>query len=169
MADTKISALTQATVVNGSDEFGANQGGSSVAISVDQLRGGATTPSIISVGSSFSATNAPTATLPGTHTTDDILVLILQSENQADHAPPTGYARIGPQNGIGTAGAAGSTKLHVFWKRDGGSEAAPTILDTGDHTMGIMLAVRGCTTSGDPFRYLGDKWKFTASTTGTEI
>lgn len=123
-------------------------------------------PWINSVGSSFSSTAAPTATLPGTVGENDILVLVLQSSQQ-DIATPAGYTQLGPQNGIGPATTAGSTRLGIFWKRATSSESAPTIADSGDHTFGVMFAVRGCAVSGDPFRMLGQAWKFTGSTTGT--
>ena len=124
-------------------------------------------PLIISVGSSFSGTGVPTATFPGTHGLNDILVLVLQQSNEANVTAPTGYKQLGPQNGIGAAATAGSTKMSVFWKRDNGSESVPTIPDTGDHTFGFMFAVRGCVTTGDPFRFLGNGFKFTASTSAT--
>jgi hypothetical protein len=124
------------------------------------------TPSVISVGAEFTGTGVPTATLPGTHALNDILVLALQSSNE-DLATPTGYTRLSPENGIGASVTAGSTRLGIFWKRDGGSESAPTLADSGDHTYGFMFAVRGCPTSGDPFHFIANNWKFTASTTGT--
>jgi len=167
MADTKISALTAATQVDPTDEIPINQGGVSKRATAAILRRSkGTLPTINSVGSAFSSTGAPTATLPGTVAADDILVLVLQSSQQA-LATPAGYAQLGPQNGIGPAAAAGSTRLGIFWKRAGSSESAPTIADSGDHTYGVMFAVRGCPTTGDPFRMLGQAWKFTASTTGT--
>lgn len=124
-------------------------------------------PTIVSVGSSFTSTAAPTATLPGTHAANDILLLILQTGNDSAITAPAGYTYLGPQNGIGAAATAGSTKLAIFWKRDGGGEVAPTIPDTGDHTFGIMLAVRGCVTMGDPIHFLDNSWEFTASTAAT--
>lgn len=123
-------------------------------------------PTIVSVGSAFGSTGVPTATLPGTYQENDILVLVLQSSSQSI-ATPTGYTPLGPQNGIGNAAAAGSTRMAAFWKRATSSESAPTIADSGDHTYGVMFAVRGCRQNGDPFRMLGQAWKFTASTTGT--
>lgn len=128
---------------------------------------GPTPPVVISVGAEFTSTGAPTATFPATHGLNDILVLILQSSNEADVTAPTNYNRLGPQNGIGAAASAGSTKSHIFWKRDTGSESVPTIPDTGEHTYGVMLAIRGCPTTGDPFHFLGNAFKTTASTTGT--
>lgn len=124
-------------------------------------------PTVVSVGSAFSGTGVPTATFPGTHALNDILVLVLQQSNQANVTAPAGYKQIGAQNGIGAAAAAGSTKLSVFWKRDNGAESVPTIPDTGDHTYGVMFAVRGCPTTGDPFRLIGTGWKFTTSTAGS--
>lgn len=167
MADTKISALTAATQVDPTDEFAINQAGVSKKATAAVLRkSSGTLPTINSVGAAFSSTAAPTATLPGTVAADDVLVLVLQSSQQSI-ATPAGYAQLGPQNGIGPAAAAGSTRLGIFWKRAGSSESAPTIADSGDHTYGFMFAVRGCPTTGDPFRMLGQAWKFTASTTGT--
>ena len=132
------------------------------------LLGTPSAPSVVSVGSSFSSTTVPTATLPGTHAANDILLLILQSSNDSNIAV-AGYTQLGPQNAIGAASTAGTTKLSIFWRRDGGSEVAPTIPDSGDHTFGVMMAIRGCPTTGDPFHFLGNNWKFTASTTGTSI
>ena len=168
MSDTKISALTAVTTPVGTDEFPVAQSGTTKKMTLAQIRSSLpTVPTIVSVGAAFSGTGVPTATLPGTHTTDDILVLVLQSSNQSNITPPAGYTQLGPQNGIGAAASAGSTKLSIFWKRDGGSEVAPTIPDTGDHTYGVMFAVRGCPTGFDPFACLGQAFKFTASTTGT--
>lgn len=141
--------------------------GSSKKVTLGTIRQSAgALPTIVSVGSAFSGTGVPTATLPGTHAADDILVLCIQTSQQA-FTTPTGYTRIGPANGVGDAAAAGATKLYLFWKRDNGSESAPTLSDSGDHTYGVMFAVRGCPTTGDPFRLIGQAWKFTASTTGT--
>lgn len=124
------------------------------------------TPTVISVGAEFTSTGAPTATLPGTHALNDILILVLQSSNE-NLATPAGYTQVGPQNGIGVAVVAGSTRLGISWKRDNGSEGAPTIADSGDHTYGFMFAVRGCPTTGDPFHFIANNFKFTTSTTGT--
>lgn len=169
MADTKISALTAVAAALGAQELPVNDAGTSKKLTVTQLLAFMrtnlvpTAPSIVSVGSEFSSTGVPTATLPGTYAQDDILVLVLQSSQQ-NLATPAGYMRAGPQNGIGPATTAGSTRLGIFWKRAGASESAPTIADSGDHTYGVMFAVRGCPTVGDPFHFGGNDWKFAAST-----
>lgn len=168
MADTKVSALAAASSVAAANEFPINEAGTSKKVTAAQIKSFMlpTAPTVVSVGAEFSGTGVPTATLPGTHATNDILLLILQSSNDL-LTVPAGYTQIGPQNGIGTQVTAGSTRLMVCWKRDGGSEVAPTITDSGDHTYGVMLAIRGCATSGDPFIFGGNGWKFTTSTTGT--
>lgn len=168
MADTKISALTAVTTPAGTDEFPVNQGGTSKKETLAQIRQSLpTVPTVVSVGTEFHSTGVPTATLPGTHAANDILLLALQSSNESNIAAPAGYKQLGPQNGIGAAASAGSVKLSLFWKRDGGSESAPTIPDTGDHTYGVMLAIRGCPTTGDPFHFLGNSFKFATSTSGS--
>lgn len=166
MPDTKISDLTAGAAVADTDEFPASEGGNSRKKTASQLKTymrTPTAPTVVSVGAEFSSTGIPTATLPGTHTTDDILVLVIQTSNEA-FATPAGYTKVGPANGIGASATAGSTKLFVFWKRDGGAESAPTLSDAGEHTYGMMFAVRGALASGDPFTFGGSSWKFATST-----
>lgn len=163
----QVGDYSAVTSLGSTERFFVEQSGTTKTATPSDIRQSTPTlPSIISVGSAFSGTGVPTATLPGVHTTNDILVLCIQTSNQA-HTKPTNYTQLGPANGIGDAGVAGATKLYIYWKRDGGSESAPTLVDSGDHTYGVMFAVRGCPTTGDPFRMLGQSWKFTASTTGT--
>lgn len=168
MAYRKISGLPAVTTPASGLEFAVNESGTDKKITLSQIRSSyPTVPEIVSVGSAFSSTGVPTATLPGTHTTDDILILVLQSSNETNISAPVGYTQLGPQNGIGQAATAGTTKLSIFWKRDNGAESVPTLSDSGDHTYGVMFAVRGCQNVGDPFNIMGQSFKFTASTTGT--
>lgn len=167
MADTKISALTAVTTLTGASEVPLNEAGTSKKATVTQIAAfGVDAPTFVAAGAEFSSTGVPTAVLPTGHTTNDILILVLQSSNES-LAAPAGYTQIGPQNGIGVSATALSSRLGIFWKRDGGSESAPTIADSGDHTYGMMFAIRGCPTTGDPFQFAGNNFKFTTSTTGT--
>lgn len=127
-----------------------------------------TAPTFVGIGSSASGIGDITPTLPAGHATNDILLLFVQSSNQAASAP-AGYAQLGPATGQGTAAAASSTRLTIFWKRDTGAESDPTVTDTGDHTLAQIMAIRGCPTSGDPFISIGQNRKTTASTTGTAV
>lgn len=135
-------------------------------VDIENAVGTFTAPAVRAVGTSATGTGNVTPGLPTGHTTNDILLLFVQSNNQTA-AAPAGYAQVGPAAGIGTAAAAGGTRLTVFWKRDGGAESDPTVLDTGDHTLAQILAVSGCVTTGDPFLNVGASRKATASTTST--
>lgn len=125
-----------------------------------------TLPTIVGVGSSASGTGDVVPTLPSGHQANDILLLFRQSSNEANSIP-TGYTKLGPMSGIVPGPASGATRIVVAWKRDNGSESDPTVVDTGDHTLAQIMAVRGCPTSGDPFLCVGATRKITASTTGT--
>lgn len=125
-----------------------------------------TQPTPITAGTSASGTGDITPGLPADHKEKDILLLFVQSSNQAVTAPG-GYSRLGPAAGFGTAASAGSTRLTIFWKRDGGSESDPTVVDTGDHTLAQILGVRYCVETDDPFLCVGARRKTTASITGT--
>lgn len=123
-----------------------------------------TEPVVRSVSAEASGTGAVAGILPAGHVQNDILLLFVQSAGTQPATAPAGYAQIGPRPGVGTG--AGSTTLSVFWKRDGGSEAAPTVADTGDHTYVTMAAISGCPTTGDPFYFLGTSRKTATSTVG---
>lgn len=140
--------------------------GTVVDLETNQVAASLSTPTIVAVGTAANGTGDITPGLPTGHTTNDILVIEVQSGNQ-DVSAPAGYAKMGPAVGFGSAGAAGATRLTRFWKRDGGSEVGPTVTDPGDHAFAVMYAVRGCPTTGDPFLSIGQTRKTTASTTGT--
>lgn len=125
-----------------------------------------TLPSFVAAGTSATGTGNITPGLPSGHTTNDINILFVQSSNQTV-AAPAGWAQLGPAVGFGTAAAAGSVRLTIFWKRDSGADSDPTVTDPGDHAIGQIIGIRGCVTTGDPFIILGQTRKTTASTTGT--
>lgn len=167
MALVKISALPSDSTPVGTDTLPVNQGGTTKGLTLNGLRKSLpTVPTVVSVGTIFNNTGVPTATLPGTHAANDILLLLIQTSNEA-FTTPTNYKRLGPANGWGNSATAGSLRLFAFWKRDGGAESAPTLTDSGDHTMGVMIALRGCATGQDPIRLLGNQQKRATSTTGT--
>lgn len=123
-------------------------------------------PYIFAVGASASGTGDVIPGLPTGHTTNDILLLIVQSSNETV-AAPAGYQQAGPAVGFGTAASAGSTRITCFWKRHDGSESDPTVADPGDHALAIIVGIRGCPTTGTPFESAGQWFKRTASVTAT--
>lgn len=125
-----------------------------------------TVPAFRSVGAlSHSTSSIGTVALPSGHATNDLLVLMIQTSNQAPSPVcPSTYTQAGPQNGSGVAATAASNRLIVCWKRDGGSETGPAVADSGDHQMAAIAAYSGVATTGDPFQILSSGIKATAST-----
>lgn len=109
-------------------------------------------PSIRAAGTVATGSGNVTPGIPAGSTTNDIMLLYVHSSNQTITGPGSGWVEVpdSPQ-GTGTAAAAGSVRLAVFWKRHTGSESNPTITDTGDHTFAVIISVQGCVTSGDPW------------------
>ncbi len=92
-----------------------------------------------------SASGNITPAMPSGFVADDILILLVETANQAVTTPDGWTALdLNPIN-------ATSTTLRIYWLRATGSEAAPTITGAADHTIGQILAFSGCVTSGNPF------------------
>lgn len=124
-------------------------------------------PTFQAAGAFAKSQNAIAPAWP-THLTGDIGILLVQTSNQAVVAP-SGWTEItGSPQGTGTAGAAGSTRLCAFWKRAASAaETAPTVADSGNHQMGVILTFRGCITTGDPINISSGGVKTPASTSLT--
>lgn len=83
--------------------------------------------------------------LPAGTATNDILVLLLETSDQAITVAGYTEALNSPSSN------SGNTRLTVFWKRAGPGESAPTTSDSGDHQLGYIIGISGCVTSGNPF------------------
>lgn len=110
-----------------------------------------TAPTWHAAGALSIAATAITPALPASLATDDILTLCLRTDNQA----------------ITVANAAGGTWTEFpdspqsdatppnrgtwFWSRYNGTQTAPTTSDSGAINVGMIFAIRGCITTGDPF------------------
>src|SRR5438552_1129817 len=116
-------------------------------------------------GTTSSGNAAVTPGLPTGHVTNDILVMIVQSSNEAIAVPTNAtsgtWAEVtGSPVSIGTAASAGAARLGVFWMRDPGTSIGTvTVADTGNHTMAGIAAYSGCITFGNP-------WELTATNSG---
>ncbi len=103
----------------------------------------------------FSAVQAGSGALsvspPPTHAQDDLLLLIVETANEAITTPSGGWA-IAPSSpqGIGTAGSTGATRLSIFWKIASSSEGNVTVADSGDHQIARMVAL-GSVDVSNPF------------------
>ena len=114
-----------------------------------------TPPTFVAAGAVTSNTTAITPALPAGIATGDILLLFLETSNQA--------ISISNQNGgtwtqvtnspqyCGTAAGTTGARLTVFWSRYNGTQGAPTTSDSGDHQLGRMIAIRGAISTGNPW------------------
>jgi len=130
----------------------------------------ASTPTFVAAGSVASGTGTITPALPAGIASNDILLLFVETANQA--------CSISNQNGgtwtavtnspqyTGTAGGTAATRLTVFWSRYNGTQGAPTVSDSGNHQIGRMVALRGATTSGNPWDVTAGGVEATADTSG---
>jgi hypothetical protein len=160
LGDSAATDCTDVVEINGNLAF---VGGGTSLIKSAQF---GTLPAFRSVGAlSHSTSSLGSVALPSGHTTNDLLVLMIQTSNQAPSPVcPSTWTQAGPQNGAGTAGNANANRLIVCWKRDGGSETNPAVADSGDHQMAAIAAYSGVATTGDPFHFLSSGTKATAST-----
>ena len=128
-----------------------------------------TSPTVRAVSAEAHGTGTASLTLPAGHTTNDIIILAIQTSNESI-ATPAGYTQIGPENGLGINVTAGATRLGLFWARDNGAMTDPlTIADSGDHTYATAIAITGCPKVGDPFHFLGNSAKFATATAAASV
>lgn len=74
---------------------------------------------------------------------NDLLLMFVESANQAVSIP-AGWTPVpsSPQF-IGTSAAAGGVRLTAFYEWAAGADGTDTVADSGDHTTAIKIAVRG--------------------------
>jgi len=132
--------------------------------------GGGSTPTFVAAGSVAYGTGAITPALPAGIATNDILLLFLETANEAisisNQNGGTWTAVASSPQGTGTAGGTSATRLTAFWSRYNGTQGAPTTSDSGNHQIGRMIAIRGCATSGDPWDVTAGGVESTADTSG---
>ena len=106
-------------------------------------------PTFVAAGAVATNTVAITPALPSGIAANDILLLSLETANQA--------ISISNQNGgtwaevTNSPQGTGATRLTVFWSRYNGTQGAPTTSDSGDHQLGRIIAIRGAVASGNPW------------------
>jgi endoglucanase len=112
-------------------------------------------PTFVAAGTVTSGTGTITPARPAGIATNDILILFVETSNQAvsisNQNGGTWTQVTNSPQGTGTAGGTTGTRLTAFWSRYNGTQGNPTVSDSGDHQLGRMIAIRGATTSGTPF------------------
>jgi len=121
-------------------------------------------PVFTSVGTAVAS--AAAISVPwGTHTADDIGILVVEISGNNSLTTPSGWNLLG--NSTDVASTAGS-KLGVYWKRaTSSSEANASVADSGNHQVGMIYVFSGCPKSGTPVDVIFADSKTSASTTAT--
>jgi type II secretory pathway pseudopilin PulG len=129
------------------------------------------TVAFVAAGAIDSDNGAITPALPAGIATGDILLLFLETANQAisisnQNGGIWTEVTNSPQ-GTGTAGNAAATRLTVFWSRYNGTQGNPTTSDSGNHQLGRMIAIRGVVASGNPWDITSGGVEAAADTSGS--
>jgi hypothetical protein len=101
-------------------------------------------PTFVAAGRSLTDRERSRLALPAGWAQDDIFI----SSSRRRRLVHLNAWRLYDDRFRGTGTGAGSTKELVAYRRATASESAPTVTDTGDHTLAVILAFRGCITSG---------------------
>jgi hypothetical protein len=127
-------------------------------------------PTYVGTGTMASGTGTITPALPSGLATGDVLLLFVETANQAvsisNQNGGTWTAVTNSPQGTGTAAGAAATRLTAFWSRYNGTQGAATVSDSGDHQIGRIVAFRGCISSGNPWNVTAGGVEATADTSG---
>lgn len=131
----------------------------------------AAAPTFVTAGIVAAGTAAITPQLPGSIQTNDILLLFLETDNQAisiaNQSGGTWAEVTNSPQGTGVAADGTATRLTVFWSRYNGTQTAPVTTDSGNHQIGRIIAIRGVTTSGNPWNVTAGNVEAVADTSGS--
>lgn len=111
------------------------------------------TVAAVGTGDAASAAAAPVTPTPPAHQADDILVCaVAHAPTAAITAPGDGWAEVADSPQQSSTTENGGARLTVFWKRAvDGSTAAPNIDGYDNHAISVVVAIRGCITTGNPW------------------
>ncbi len=130
----------------------------------------AAAPTFVAAGALATGTAAITVGLPVGIATNDILLLFLETSNQAiTIANPNGGTWTEVTNspqGTGTAATTTAVRLTVFWSRYNGTQTDPVTSDSGNRQLARTIAVRGVVNSGNPWDITSGGVDAVANTSG---
>ncbi len=125
-------------------------------------------PTFVSAGTVAAGTGTITPGLPAGLKTGDILLLFVETANQAvsisNQNGGTWAAVTGAQQGTGAAGGTDGVLINAFWSRYNGTQGAPTASDSGNHQLARMIAIRGAAATGNPWNAVAGGVDTTADT-----
>lgn len=98
----------------------------------------------VGAGSGAGSSGSITPTLPSGWAVDDIFLLLVETLGGQTPSAPSGWTQAGNTEGDDTQGT-------LFWRRAESGDSNPTVSDSGNHTIGLITAWRGCKTTGNPW------------------
>lgn len=119
-------------------------------------------PTFVSTGSAAWGTGAITPGLPSSMQSGDLMLLFVETRNEAVTAA-SGWVEA-PDSPASNASAL-TTRLTVFYQWYTGGTPSTTVNDSGDHQVAQIMAIRGLAGSGNPF----DNTANTAGGNGTSL
>jgi hypothetical protein len=128
-------------------------------------------PMFVAAGAVASGTGAITPSFPSGIAAGDILLLFLETSNQAisvsNSNGGTWAAVTNSPQSTGTAAGSTGARLTAFWSRYNGTQGAPTTSDSGNHQLGRIIAIRGAAASGNPWDVTAGGVEATSDTSGS--
>jgi hypothetical protein len=106
-------------------------------------------PYFQAVGTAVASSGSSTINVPWpAHQVDDVALLVVEYTGTVPVAPGGWSALSGDLNSGGT----NFTQSIIFWRRaDSASMSFASFFNSSDHKIGMIITLRGCKTSGDPF------------------
>jgi len=152
--DTGLQPETQYTYTVKARDLSANLN-ETTASSPASATTNSVVPTFVAAGAVASGNGTITPALPSGIATNDILLLFLETSNQAisisNQNGGTWTAVTNSPQYCGTAAGTTGARLTAFWSRYNGTQGAPTASDSGDHQLGRIIAIRGAVASGNPW------------------
>ena len=108
------------------------------------------TPELIAALSATAGVGNWSRSMP-THVADDILIAVLEAGWSSPLTYSSGWTQVALER-LGSGDNSGGTSHLVLWRRATSSSMPSLSVDTSNHAAGLVMSVRGCRTTGSPFR-----------------
>lgn len=147
--------------------------GALVSPTVVNVSMAAVSPAIVKPAPAFQAAGTVAATDYSsttinwpTHQANDIGILLIVSLGNETKTTPSGWNAF-PSTPVVNRTTAAGRKLHAWWRRAAGSSETGVSTSPLSTTVGVIVTVRGCVTSGDPYDVSAVKSNTSFTTTPT--
>ena len=122
--------------------------------------------SYVGAGTVAAGTGAITVGFPAGRQTGDLLLMVIETANEAVTTPGDWLDVPSSPQGVGTAAGTAATRLNIMYRWNDGTTIVNTVSDPGNHAVARMVAYRGVDPA-NPFNASAGSVKSTASKTAT--